>query len=244
MNTYAKCAANPCGMRTSKIIGLKASCNEYLQKNGGRGGLLLLPSGHPRDANSKASRPSRKLAFPVTSALLVRSFAKERKLSRFFSIGCALFREKCIAWPKNRSQPLLIPNSERIGLFKAAIGELVQPRRSEESAVGRKSVPLMFGASLADIFSPPDYHCKISSQAGAFALALLLLFVPRAHAGVRGVLFVPAREVGRTFRDLVTFRDPLAGPSARNQSATAALSDYRPESETLHSLGNCDSDQR
>jgi hypothetical protein len=28
MNTYAKCAANPNGMRTYKIIGLKASCNE------------------------------------------------------------------------------------------------------------------------------------------------------------------------------------------------------------------------
>ena len=44
MNTYAKCAANPCGMRTSKIIGLKASWNEHLQKKGG-GEVLLLPSG-------------------------------------------------------------------------------------------------------------------------------------------------------------------------------------------------------
>jgi len=32
MNTYAKCAANPRGMLTSKIIGLKASCNEHLQR--------------------------------------------------------------------------------------------------------------------------------------------------------------------------------------------------------------------
>jgi hypothetical protein len=39
MNTYAKCAANPCGMRTSKIIGLKVSCNEHFQKNGGREGF-------------------------------------------------------------------------------------------------------------------------------------------------------------------------------------------------------------
>jgi len=35
MNTYAKCAANPRGMRTSKIIGLKVSWNEHLQKTGG-----------------------------------------------------------------------------------------------------------------------------------------------------------------------------------------------------------------
>jgi hypothetical protein len=39
MNTYAKCAANPRGMRTSKIIELKASCNEHLQKNGGGVGV-------------------------------------------------------------------------------------------------------------------------------------------------------------------------------------------------------------
>jgi hypothetical protein len=34
MNTYAKRAANPNGMRTYKIIALKASCNEHLQKRG------------------------------------------------------------------------------------------------------------------------------------------------------------------------------------------------------------------
>jgi hypothetical protein len=44
MNTYAKCAANPCGMRTSKIIGLKVSRNEHLQKVG-EGRELLLPTG-------------------------------------------------------------------------------------------------------------------------------------------------------------------------------------------------------
>ena len=41
MNTYAKRAANPCRMRTSKIIGLKVSCNEHLQKSGGGGGLIV-----------------------------------------------------------------------------------------------------------------------------------------------------------------------------------------------------------
>ena len=62
MNTYAKGAANPCGMRTYKIIGLKAglytsrnfcvkyiiqlkvSCNEHLQKKG-EGEDLSLPNG-------------------------------------------------------------------------------------------------------------------------------------------------------------------------------------------------------
>ena len=43
MNTYAKCAANPCAMCTYKIIGLKVSCHEHLQKIGG-GGRLLLPN--------------------------------------------------------------------------------------------------------------------------------------------------------------------------------------------------------
>ena len=41
MNTYAKRAANPCRMRTSKIIGLKVPCNEHLQKSGGREALFL-----------------------------------------------------------------------------------------------------------------------------------------------------------------------------------------------------------
>jgi hypothetical protein len=70
INSYAKSATNPCGMRTSKIIGLKVSCNEHLQKNGGRG-CLLLPS-----------------------ALFARSFPKERKSTRLFSVACARFCEK------------------------------------------------------------------------------------------------------------------------------------------------------
>ena len=41
MNTYAKGAANPRGIRTYKIIRLKVSCNEHLQKNGGRGGDIV-----------------------------------------------------------------------------------------------------------------------------------------------------------------------------------------------------------
>jgi hypothetical protein len=56
MNTYAKCAANPCGMRTSKIIELKASCNEHLQKNGGEG-VLLLPTGVGCTCSPRKLRP-------------------------------------------------------------------------------------------------------------------------------------------------------------------------------------------
>jgi len=41
MNTYAKRAANPRGMNTCKSLDLKVSCNEHLQKNGGRGGLIV-----------------------------------------------------------------------------------------------------------------------------------------------------------------------------------------------------------
>jgi len=50
MNTYAKSAANSCRMRTSKIIALKVSYNEHLQKKGA-GEVLLLPS-----QNGKFSR--------------------------------------------------------------------------------------------------------------------------------------------------------------------------------------------
>ena len=43
MNTCAKRATNPFGMRTSTRIGLQALCNEHLQKEGGGGVELLLP---------------------------------------------------------------------------------------------------------------------------------------------------------------------------------------------------------
>jgi hypothetical protein len=90
MNTYAKCAANPCGMRTYKIIGLKVSWNEHLQKTGGGVGSYCYPrvwavlaarrkrrvwavlaaranNCHPRDANSTASRPAPMLDTPEGS---------------------------------------------------------------------------------------------------------------------------------------------------------------------------------
>ncbi len=44
MDTYARRAANPCRMRTSKIIGLKASCNEHLQKRGEGVGVMCYPA--------------------------------------------------------------------------------------------------------------------------------------------------------------------------------------------------------
>ena len=50
MNTYAKYAAKPRTMCTSKIVGLKASCNEHLRKNGGRGGLIVTQPVVPREA--------------------------------------------------------------------------------------------------------------------------------------------------------------------------------------------------
>ena len=54
MNTYAKWAAKPCRMRTYKIIGLKVSYNEHLQKMGVE--VLLLPSGHlRRELDSKSA---------------------------------------------------------------------------------------------------------------------------------------------------------------------------------------------
>jgi len=90
MNTYARRAANPCGIRTSKIIGLKASCNEHLQKNGGRGALIVTQRLPP----ARRRRQANNLAFPVTSALLVRSLAKRRKSTPLFSCACARFCEK------------------------------------------------------------------------------------------------------------------------------------------------------
>ena len=49
MNTYAKPAANPRGIRTSKLIRLKVSWNEHLRKSGGRGGLIVT---QPKTGNS------------------------------------------------------------------------------------------------------------------------------------------------------------------------------------------------
>ena len=57
MNTYAKCAANPCGMRTSKIIGLKVSWNEHLQKNGGREELIVTQRLPPARRRRQANKP-------------------------------------------------------------------------------------------------------------------------------------------------------------------------------------------
>ena len=50
MNTYTRLSANPCRMSTYKIVALKASCNEHLQKNGGRGSLIVT---QPRTGNSR-----------------------------------------------------------------------------------------------------------------------------------------------------------------------------------------------
>jgi hypothetical protein len=89
MNTYAKCAANPRAMNTCKIIGLKVSWNEYLQKRGG-GEILLLPSGYPRREGHGERITS---AFPVTSGRFVRPSVPERKSTPSLSKACALFCE-------------------------------------------------------------------------------------------------------------------------------------------------------
>jgi hypothetical protein len=87
MNSYAEGAANPCGMRTSKIIGLKVSCNQHLQKSGGP---WRTPVSHLRSL-IPASDKTITLAFPAASALFVRSFAQERKSTPFFSGVSARF---------------------------------------------------------------------------------------------------------------------------------------------------------
>jgi hypothetical protein len=89
MNTYIKCAANPCGMRTYKIIGLKASCNEHLQKTRGRGSLIVTQ--RPPTASAHSFSQQATTVFRVTSELFVRSFAKERKSTPLLSCACARF---------------------------------------------------------------------------------------------------------------------------------------------------------
>jgi hypothetical protein len=76
MNTYAKCAANPCGMRTCKIIGLKVSYNEHLQKSGGRAEHIVTqrppttrPARHARMKVVAVSRSRRCGQFGRTTAL-------------------------------------------------------------------------------------------------------------------------------------------------------------------------------
>jgi hypothetical protein len=56
MNTYEKCAANPCRMRTSRMIGLKVSCNEHLRKSrGGASVIVTQRRDQPRRARAKAA---------------------------------------------------------------------------------------------------------------------------------------------------------------------------------------------
>jgi hypothetical protein len=91
MNTCANGVANSRRIRTYKIIELKASCNEHLQKKG-VGGVSLLPSGPPTAfAPSFAQRQSVSCALPVTSALLVRSFARVQCSTPLISYACTLF---------------------------------------------------------------------------------------------------------------------------------------------------------
>jgi hypothetical protein len=107
MNTYSKCAANPRGMRTCKIIELKASCNEHLQKNGGRGVYIVTQRLPP----ARRHRQANHLAFPVASGLFVPSSAPKRKSTPVFSCACTLFIRSFA--PERKSTPLLSCASAR-----------------------------------------------------------------------------------------------------------------------------------
>jgi hypothetical protein len=126
MNTYAKCATNPCGMRTSKIVGLKVSCNEHLQKNGGRGGLIVTQrpptarsprqvgrqesgatSGH---SSQTCARPQGPRRAPVSS---LRSLlpTPDKKVTLAFPAASALFARSFAQ--ERKSTPLLSTSCAR-----------------------------------------------------------------------------------------------------------------------------------
>jgi hypothetical protein len=75
MNTYANRAANPRRMRTSKMIELKASYNEHLQKKGG-GGPIIVNQTHPRRQilyPRQEKRTMRQSAVPIGNSCLMQS---------------------------------------------------------------------------------------------------------------------------------------------------------------------------
>jgi hypothetical protein len=88
-STYAKCAANTCGMNTCiiELKELEVSWNEHLQKRG-EGRVLLLPSGYPSRGDHGKRKTS---AFPATSGRSVRPFVPERKSTPLFSCACTRF---------------------------------------------------------------------------------------------------------------------------------------------------------
>ena len=81
MNTYAKCAANPCGIRTSEIIGLKVPWNEHLQKTGGWGGLIVTQHDEfpewnaPKDPGAAPQQNTPGFTRPVAFARLLDTMA-------------------------------------------------------------------------------------------------------------------------------------------------------------------------
>src|ERR1700722_11479806 len=75
MSTYTKCVANPCVVNTCKIIELKVSWNEHLQKIGG-GEVLLLPSSSPR-REGHGNRITSLLS--ITYVVFARSFVEMRR---------------------------------------------------------------------------------------------------------------------------------------------------------------------
>jgi hypothetical protein len=105
MNTYAKCAANPRRMRTSKTIEFKDSYNQHFQESGGWGGLIVTqrpPTARGLERKSPARVSSSRsplptlnkrvtLEFPAASALFARSFACVQVSTCLFSRAHALF---------------------------------------------------------------------------------------------------------------------------------------------------------
>ena len=89
INTYAKCAANPRGMRTYKIIGLKTSWNEHFRKMGG-GEVLLLPSDHHLARKGQQASNHRISSYIRT---LYALFCQRAKIN-----SCIFIRARTISW--------------------------------------------------------------------------------------------------------------------------------------------------
>ena len=67
MNTYAKCAANPFGMRTSKSLNLKPRVINTYKKKGGGGGLIVtqwLPADGSPESTQRARAAFQGLSLP------------------------------------------------------------------------------------------------------------------------------------------------------------------------------------
>ena len=95
--------------------------------------LFLAPERQPSPfhafRNSLTHRKNITIAFPVTSALFVRSFAQERKSTPFLSCACALFC-RYVGVARARNMLRSVPLSGRIARNPAAgVGCTCSPRK-------------------------------------------------------------------------------------------------------------------